>query len=278
MAENHFLIRGPALISFSGGRSSAMMLHNIVEAHGGALPDDVIVVFANTGKEKPQTLRFVAECGIRWGVRIRWVEYRQGGAGFTEVEPNSASREGEPFEALINHKQALPNGRERWCTQFLKVMPMFALMRAELGLEPGSYNEAIGYRNDEGLRILTGMEKAAKNGRRITYPLAKAKISKPEVLAFWRAQPFYLALKTWQGNCTLCFAKGKAIRKRIIRDDSAEAYWWRDMEVAQGRTFATRESVQELIDAVAREPLLFDDNSLDDEWDDECGDGCGVAA
>ena len=32
---NPYLIQGPAQISFSGGRSSAMMLCKIVEAHGG---------------------------------------------------------------------------------------------------------------------------------------------------------------------------------------------------------------------------------------------------
>jgi hypothetical protein len=45
-----FLITGPAVISFSGGRTSGYMLHRIVQAHGGmALPsgdDDGLDVFA----------------------------------------------------------------------------------------------------------------------------------------------------------------------------------------------------------------------------------------
>ena len=52
-----FFITGPALISFSGGRTSAYMLWRILQAHGGALPDDVYVTFANTGKEREETLR-----------------------------------------------------------------------------------------------------------------------------------------------------------------------------------------------------------------------------
>ena len=47
-----YLITGPALISFSGGRTSAYMLKMILDAHGGTLPDDVHVCFANTGKER----------------------------------------------------------------------------------------------------------------------------------------------------------------------------------------------------------------------------------
>ena len=71
-----FFLRGPALVSFSGGRTSAYMLWRILQAHGGTLPDDVVVAFANTGKEREETLRFVHECGSRWNVPIRWIEYR----------------------------------------------------------------------------------------------------------------------------------------------------------------------------------------------------------
>lgn len=68
---NPYLIEGPALISFSGGRTSAYMLFKILEAHGGVLPPDVHVVFANTGREREETLRFVHQCASRWNVRIR---------------------------------------------------------------------------------------------------------------------------------------------------------------------------------------------------------------
>ena len=48
-----YLIKEQAIISFSGGRTSAFMLWKILEAHGGTLPDNLKVVFANTGKEMP---------------------------------------------------------------------------------------------------------------------------------------------------------------------------------------------------------------------------------
>lgn len=65
-----FRIDGPAIVSFSGGRTSGRMLFEIVNAHGGMLPSDVKVVFCNTGKEREETLRFVHECSSRWGVKI----------------------------------------------------------------------------------------------------------------------------------------------------------------------------------------------------------------
>ena len=71
-----FKITGPAVISFSGGRTSGLMLYRILEAHGGTLPDDVKVVFCNTGKEREETLEFVERCSQRWGVPVVWLEYR----------------------------------------------------------------------------------------------------------------------------------------------------------------------------------------------------------
>jgi len=48
-----YFCHGPTLVSFSGGRTSAYMLFQVLWAHGGVLPDYVIVAFANTGRELP---------------------------------------------------------------------------------------------------------------------------------------------------------------------------------------------------------------------------------
>ena len=56
--NNPFLFDGPGVISFSGGRTSGMMLWMTIQAYGGTLPADVVVCFANTGKEEEATLEF----------------------------------------------------------------------------------------------------------------------------------------------------------------------------------------------------------------------------
>lgn len=287
---DHFLITGPALISFSGGRTSGHMLWRILQAHGGELPPDVVVAFANTGKEREETLRFVHECGSRWGVRVRWVEWRDNDAGFELVGLNSASRNGEPFDALIDKKKRVPNGQERWCTTYLKVKPMHALMRSLGYGEPGSYLEPIGLRHDEGDRILKGLANAEKHGRRVCYPLGNARLTKRDVREFWfgspdaryetSAQPqgFDLELPELWGNCDLCFAMGVTIRRERVRQRPSVARWWHDAEVRTDGTFSKRESVADIMrDAAAMNATLdmFDATEITDDLDDaECGTWC----
>jgi 3'-phosphoadenosine 5'-phosphosulfate sulfotransferase (PAPS reductase)/FAD synthetase len=98
------------------------MLWRILQAHGGTLPDDVVVCFANTGREMPATLDFVRDCGAAWNVPIRWLEYRRGTASIVRGrEPQFASRDGEPFEALVRLAGLLPNPVARFCTVELKI-------------------------------------------------------------------------------------------------------------------------------------------------------------
>lgn len=287
MTRAVYQIQGPALISFSGGRTSGYMLKQIVDAHGGSLPDDVKVAFANTGKERPETLRFVHECGTRWGVKIHWLEWRRGKPVFEEVGFNSASRNGEPFKALIDWKKRLPNSHERWCSEFLKVRPITAFARVQ-GWQTGEYAEVIGIRHDEGHRILKGMENAEKHGRDCRWPLAKAKVRKADVMTFWLGensdpinltyalpQGFDLGLRDYEGNCDLCFLKGKGLRKRIIRDNPSRAHWWNEREAEQNGWFDKRDSVSELIAQVHAAPMFFDEPG-GEEYDTECGLHCAA--
>ena len=61
-------------INVSGGRTSGFLLHQVLEANGG-LPDNVVAVFANTGKEREATLEFIQQMEDRWGVPVYWLEY-----------------------------------------------------------------------------------------------------------------------------------------------------------------------------------------------------------
>ena len=99
-----FKITEPTVISFSGGRTSGYMLWRVLQSNSG-LPDEAIVCFANTGKEDEATLQFVDDCSKNWSVPIVWLEYRLDDPKYAVVDFHTASRNGEPFEALITKKK-----------------------------------------------------------------------------------------------------------------------------------------------------------------------------
>ncbi len=277
-----FRIIGPAVISFSGGRTSAYMLWGILQAHGGTLPSDVAVVFANTGREMPATLDFVAECASRWGVRVRWLEYRwkPGGPWAEEVSHNSASRNGEPFEALLTGKSALPNPVQRSCTQEMKIRTIKRWVRAELGW--AHWSNVVGLRADE-LHRVERTKKPTRDRWTVATPLAEAGVKLDDVRAFWRAQPFDLRLAgPWEGNCDGCFLKSRAAIMRMHRDHPERMRWWAEMEAAPrgkprlGRTFRRdREPYADLARITKDTPMLISDETMI-EGGEACGAWCGA--
>jgi 3'-phosphoadenosine 5'-phosphosulfate sulfotransferase (PAPS reductase)/FAD synthetase len=231
--RNPYLIEGPAILSFSGGRTSAYLLKQVLDAHGGQLPGNVIPCFANTGKEMPQTLDFVRDCGERWKVPIVWLEYdpaRDPQRQFRIVDHKSASREGEPYEALLRKRQYLPNPVTRFCTTQLKIRVLRDYARS-LGWE--HWSNAVGLRYDEARRVAKIKEQRER--WETIAPLYDARVTKEDVAAFWAAQPFDLGLpsvggKTPAGNCDLCFLKSAKTISALIRQDPSRADWWILME------------------------------------------------
>lgn len=297
-----FRIEGPALLSFSGGRTSGLMLWCVLVAHGGTLPDDVHVCFANTGKEREETLRFVHECGTRWGVHITWLEWRRRKRGdpwencFSVVGHNSASRNGEPFAALIAQRGFLPNAVTRFCTQELKVRTMQNYMRS---LGYSKYCNVVGLRADEQRRVKKAMKRNATGKDKMTavLPLNAAGVAKGCVMWFWLGdnldpkrllfplpQGFDLGLEDHEGNCDGCFLKAYGKLCRIEADRPGTLAWWSRQEVAvtatarkSGATFVTEYSMADVQRAVAAQPQFpwATIDTSEREHDAECGAWCG---
>lgn len=259
---NPYLIEGPACISFSGGRTSGYMLRRILDAHGGTLPDDIHVIFANTGKERPETLDFVHECATRWDVRVRWVEWQREAPRWREVNYETASRDGRPFSDLIAWKSYLPNPVQRLCTQHLKIDAMKRFLKEACGVT-GDYTAAIGIRHDEPRRWrIIGQD--SRNAREWKVaPLVEAKVNEADVMRWWAAQPFDLSLSQGEGNCDLCFLKGTAIKERIVRQRPDLAEWWAAQENpgegTRGLWRAHGLSYAQMIDRTRRQLPLFPD-------------------
>ena len=282
-----YRIPRPAVISFSGGRTSGYMLKHVVEACGGALPDDIAVVFANTGLEHPATLDFVDTCARAWGVRVVWVEYDWDSPHRTRiVDHRSASRGGEPYAALIGRKGFVPNQGLRFCTGFLKRDRIESYARYRLGLK--RWHSVVGLRADERSRVLRlrARDCGGRTGAHAVLPLADAGVAEHDVLEWWKRQPFDLAIPAYAGNCTLCYLKGRGKLLRLIRENPGSADWWIEQERrvsnrtnAQGRAcksmkrFRLGETYEELRAAAFAQGDLFDAGTEDGEaFDCHCTD------
>ena len=269
---NPYKIDAPALISFSGGRTSGFMLKKIIDAYNGTLPEDLYVVFANTGKEMPQTLDFVRDCADKWDCKIHWLEleiaderpvYRT-----KEVNYDTASRKGEPFEALIQRRKMLPNPVMRMCTQELKMNVMKRFMKEKGHKE---WTNVVGLRYDEPRRVAKQNRQNDSNANAwdSICPLYQDKITVKEILEFWQKNNFDLKLtsengQTTAGNCDLCYLKGTKTLTKIIKEKPDLADWWIAQEEKIDATFRKDGSYINLVDLTKLEDKqieLFDDDS-----------------
>lgn len=279
--SNPFHIAGPAIVSVSGGRTSAYMLHRILQAHGGTLPANVHAVFANTGREMPATLDFVRDIGAAWSVPITWLEFTaRKPDGYRLVSHNSASRDGKPFAALLAAQAALPNPVQRSCTQEMKIRTIKRWVVRELGWR--HWLNVVGLRADEMHRV-ERTRRPRKERWTVATPLADAGVTADDVGRFWQAQSFDLSLAgKWEGNCDGCFLKSRGATLRMMADHPERMRWWADMEAVprgtagRGRTFRKdRETYAELAQLVQDMPRLpFDEGLI--EGIDGCAGGCGI--
>jgi len=263
---NPYKIEGPALISFSGGRTSGFMLHNIIQAHNGKLPDNVYVVFANTGKESPETLDFVNDISIKWDIKIHWLELEicsERPIWRTKiVDYVTASRDGQPFDMLIKKQPFLPNPSMRFCTSELKIMPMKRFM-SSMGYK--EWFNVVGLRYDEPRRV-ANIRGQTKNKWTSIAPMSDAKHTVKDVSDFWLKQNFDLNLtnaygKTPAGNCDLCFLKGMDTTISILKERPEMANWWIAKEKEVGATFRKdRPDYIKLLDISKKDRQLFNDD------------------
>ncbi len=247
------LPEGRIQISFSGGRTSAFMLHNILEAYNG-LPSDCVVTFANTGREMPETLDFVQECSERWSVPITWLEYDRvnNKPTYKITSRDTASENGEPFEKLLKFKQYMPSPMKRFCTVELKI---FTIKRYIVNhLKWDRWSQAVGLRFDERHRLRSD----SKDRWTYWYPLFVDQVTKEAVASFWNKQSFDLQLpnhngKCPSGNCDFCFLKSEDATVYMLRHYPKRSEWWINIEKEMGFPFRLDRNLTNLQDEIDRQ-------------------------
>jgi len=283
------------VMMFSGGRTSAVLAKHI-KSNPDKYPN-VIYVFLNTGKEDEKTLQFVDKCDKEWGLGVLYLEasvnHEKGkGTTYKIVDFETASRNGEPFEAMLK-KYPLPNNKASNCTRELKQRPIDSYLKDLQELNSfkdfafkinarirNNYFEnklwktgrlykyflrkkikssleiirVIGIRADEAHRKSVNAE-----AEKVIYPLCdEIPFNEKMVRAFWEKQSFDLGLKDFQGNCDLCFKKSLKKRLTIIKENPEKAIWWIDMEQKYGSEeiprfdLRTNKSIEELVEMAQR--------------------------
>lgn len=264
LGTNPYKLNGPQVISFSGGRTSGFMLAKIVEAHNGELPDYIKVVFANTGLEHPATLEYVREVSDRI-TPVTWVEYTtapDGEHNFRTVTFNTASRKGEPMEAIIRKRGYLPNVVSRFCTAETKIRTISRYIKSTYKWT--TWTDLIGLRADEPRRV----HRLKADGKRdILCPIYSAGHTLEDVLQYWKAKDFDLELPYGDnsyGNCTGCFLKSTGKLLRIFKENPEVASWYIDMEELIGDTFRRdRPSYKVLLDmAISQQTITFPEHDI----------------
>lgn len=290
------------LVSFSGGETSAYMAAWLWKYKQDEY--EMIFVFANTGQENEETLRFVTHCEKEFGFPIVWVESvvhhgTRKGTTHRVVDFMTADRDGKVFEEIIK-KYGIPNMATPHCTRELKQAPIKSYAKS-LGWK--KYYTAIGIRIDEADR----MNAKAKEFRFI-YPLISKSMqpmTKPKINFWWSQMPFRLQLKGYQGNCLTCWKKGNPKLYQIARENEYAFNFFGKMELRYEkyvpetrlqkmrergelptlpvRFFRNNKSVQNIIDESRTniKPILddaqkFDLPTLFDDIDLVGGESCEV--
>lgn len=198
-------------------------------------------------------------------------ETLNGRNAFAVVDYASASRNKEPYQAMLLAREAyrdyvkdlpgvLPCPPQRICTGTLKIGVLWRYVKALWGLtKPSEFNVALALRADETSRVDSAAARDVECGEPF-FPLADAGVRAADVAAFWRAQPFSLGMRQYEGNCRLCFMKKAHAVAHLIRERPDSADWWAAWEERTGDRFRRdRDGYAAMKWQALNQPLLFDE-------------------
>lgn len=268
------------VFQMSGGRTSAYMT---IEGLKQEEYKDALVFFENTGKEHLKTLDFVHQVDQyifeRFGKNIIWLEYNPKAPYYTIVTYETASRDGEPFAALIAKRKVLPNRVARFCTAELKVRVCKNYLQRFVGWK--HWTCLIGIRHDEPSRWAKSKGVANKECFEIEHPLVRWQVYKKFILQYWGYMPFNLEIEEWEGNCDICFLKGKKKKLTIARLHPERFAWWVEQEQnkfksGKGGRFCNDYTYGALLNKVLTQPELFPQEVIDSLIDDSIDCFCNI--
>lgn len=204
-------ITGTNVVSFSGGRTSAYLVHLMEEARREGA--EVHYVFLDTGAEHPATYEFIRNIVAQWGIplvclRAKLSPEKGVGPTYQVVDVADIGPDLVPWREMLRIYGA-PDASRPHCTNKMKSIPYDKYCDERFGR--GSYTTWLGIRVDEPLRL------GEKPGTRHLAEISKFK--KQDILNWWAKQPFDLGIFEHLGNCVFCVKKSLGKVNLATRDE-----------------------------------------------------------
>lgn len=260
------------LVSFSGGRTSAFMCWYLKTNMSHIY--NMRFCYANTGLEHEKTLEFIDKVDKYLNLNLTWVEAvitEQHGVGtdYTIVDYQSACRDNRLFKDL-SKAYGLANKQFPHCTRELKIIPIKKFADDYFGFK--NYRQALGIRIDEPKRFKIDFNNYIQ-------PLASIiKVTKQDVLDFWKKQPFDLEIEEHYGNCVACYKKSDKKLKMIADENPHFFDAFIDLENHYSKVKTTEEKGARIIYRNYRTANEVKHNlklPLNLQEIDECAEECG---
>lgn len=188
------------VVAFSGGKDSTAVALMLWE-----MGEDFSLLFTPTGNELPELVAHMAKVCALTGKELI-------------TPPN------KPLSAWIEHFDALPNHRQRWCTRLIKIQPCIAYLKAN----PGT-TLCVGLRADE-------LERSGLYGEYgiYRYPLREAGYGLSDVVTKCRK---YGLMPEFRTDCAVCPYQRLGEWFNLWRDFPAHWAEGEAWEAKTGRTF-----------------------------------------
>ena len=209
------------VVSFSGGRTSAYMIHKIQTMVSQGLIKNVKYVFMDTGAEHKNSYSFIRKVVKHFNIDLvclRSVMTTEVGVGATwrQISIDEICDDYGPWKDMMKC-YSTPTVKMPMCTDRMKTAPYLKYCNETFGRN--NYTTWLGMRIDEPKRI------KAKKGFR--YLAEISPMDKQDILGWWKDQPFDLDLDEWLGNCVFCIKKGvnKIALAAIDEPELASEFW-----------------------------------------------------
>lgn len=196
------------VVSFSGGRTSAYLVHLMQKRDPGAK-----FIFMDTGAEHQKTYEFVRNVVKHFGIELVCLRVDINpelgkGNSYKVVSIDEIGPDLSPWRGMMQ-KYGVPYYGGAFCTDRMKLVPFKKYCDDAFG--KGNYETWLGIRADEPNRL------SQKTG--IRYLAEISDFEKQDVLDWWSEQDFDLDLDEWLGNCVFCMKKSDLKLAAAQRDE-----------------------------------------------------------